>query len=847
MGRFFRTLAAFAVCASPVLADGPRTIIVMDGSGSMWGQIDGRAKLEIARDTVADVLGQLSADQSIGLMAYGHRRKGDCNDIELMVAPASGTAADIVNRVNTMRFLGKTPLSEAVRQAAEALNYGEEAANVVLVTDGLETCEADPCALGRELEAAGLDFTAHVIGFGLTREEGTQVACLAENTGGRYIDARNASDLVDALTDTIAATALQPDPVPETPTAPLATAGLVAVDEAPLGSMVDVAWTVSDPDPFDTITIGRLGDDSYIYYVYASGNPVGIQMPGEVGSYELRYVSKDNFIVHRRPITVTEAPLALNAPDQVIAGGIIPVQWQGPDAQYDNIRMRLPGDESYISYEYVSGQNPVLLTAPAEPGTYELVYMLNDANPIITRLVDVLPVGSTVAPVPANLSAPEQTEAGEEFMVGWSGPGSSRDYIYLRLSGDSGYISYGSIADGNPVLMVAPSEPGQYELAYVMGDVEVLTTRSIDVVEVVAEEVIPPALTAPALIAVTLEAEGAADLFAVQWSAVPTEDNTLAREFAPEAIAMTDYQMEPVTIEVFAGGYDVHGDAGDQVFAGRIDVVPGGATKFIIPYDTALSPAGEDPAPAMPESGDPLAIKINGQYNLNTQWQATPASGQDSLVLGTDFQMGGWDTALDPGRWLIEGFAEGGKGHLYAAVVEVGHDSPREMTLPRTAGVSQTPVNLPTGDPAKAHCVGDVACYHTDVEGGVSYLLLPEWASAPAFFYETAGGVVADQPTVTFYTGVPFAVVAVLNPRQWDALLGPCNDTPLGPLCAVSDVDPAGVALLLASITAPMPEAVAPAARPLSDGTAMTVDTPVDLPAGLDPAEWFAPGFLEKE
>ena len=48
----------------------PRTIIVMDGSGSMWGQIDGRPKLEIARETVADVVGKLPADQSLGLIAY---------------------------------------------------------------------------------------------------------------------------------------------------------------------------------------------------------------------------------------------------------------------------------------------------------------------------------------------------------------------------------------------------------------------------------------------------------------------------------------------------------------------------------------------------------------------------------------------------------------------------------------------------------------------------------------------------------------------------------------------------------------------------------------------------------
>ena len=149
----------------------PRTIIVMDGSGSMWGQIDGRPKLEIARETVADVVGKLPASQTLGLIAYGHRRKGDCKDIELMVPPAPGTSAQVLKAVNEMRFLGMTPLSDAVRQAAEALRHSEQAATVVLVTDGLETCAADPCAVATELEKSGVNFTAHVIGFGLTKDE----------------------------------------------------------------------------------------------------------------------------------------------------------------------------------------------------------------------------------------------------------------------------------------------------------------------------------------------------------------------------------------------------------------------------------------------------------------------------------------------------------------------------------------------------------------------------------------------------------------------------------------------------------------------------------------------------
>jgi Ca-activated chloride channel family protein len=211
MRSFATSLALCAALAGPALADG-QSILVLDASGSMWGQIDGRAKLEIAREALASVVGEMPADTAMGLMAYGHREKGSCEDIELIVPPAPGTGAAIVSAANSMKFLGKTPLSEAVRRAAEALKYTEEKATVILITDGIETCNADPCALGTELEASGVDFTAHVVGFGLTKDEGAQVACLAENTGGKYIEAKDAGSLQEALKTAVAA---EPEPAAE--------------------------------------------------------------------------------------------------------------------------------------------------------------------------------------------------------------------------------------------------------------------------------------------------------------------------------------------------------------------------------------------------------------------------------------------------------------------------------------------------------------------------------------------------------------------------------------------------------------------------------------------------------
>ncbi|MDX8506944.1 vWA domain-containing protein [Mesorhizobium captivum] len=197
-----------------------KVIIILDASGSMWAQIDGKPKLEIARESLRTVLQSVPADDEIGFMAYGHRQKGSCEDIELIVPPQAGSASAISAAADSMKFLGKTPLTAAVKQAAEALKYTEDKATVVLITDGLETCGGDPCALGKELKETGVAFTADVVGFGLTADEGRQIACLAENTGGKYIQASDEKALQQALVETVAAPAPAPEPAPAPAPAP---------------------------------------------------------------------------------------------------------------------------------------------------------------------------------------------------------------------------------------------------------------------------------------------------------------------------------------------------------------------------------------------------------------------------------------------------------------------------------------------------------------------------------------------------------------------------------------------------------------------------------------------------
>jgi len=192
---FFLALASTAYAQD-------KSILVLDASGSMWGQINGKAKITIAKEVVADLLKSWPKDKLLGLVAYGHREKGSCSDIEELITPSSVNLENFSKVLGSINPKGKTPMTDAVKFAAEKLRSTEDKATVILVSDGEETCSADPCAVARELKEKGVDFTAHVIGFDLKsagKEATAQMKCIADNTGGRFLTADTSDELLNAL------------------------------------------------------------------------------------------------------------------------------------------------------------------------------------------------------------------------------------------------------------------------------------------------------------------------------------------------------------------------------------------------------------------------------------------------------------------------------------------------------------------------------------------------------------------------------------------------------------------------------------------------------------------------
>jgi Mg-chelatase subunit ChlD len=208
MWRFI-LLAVLAGVGSPALREPTRTaqaqdnkptvMLVLDSSRSMWGQIDGVNKVVSARTVVRELAKLSQGKAQLGVVSFGHRQSSGCDDVELMLDPGDRKASEIIDAVGSIKPKGSAPIAEALVHAARVARYKEHAASLVLIADGLDNCNADPCATAAELKKTGKDLMIHAIGFDATRkDELTALRCLAENTGGTFVSATNEPELAEA-------------------------------------------------------------------------------------------------------------------------------------------------------------------------------------------------------------------------------------------------------------------------------------------------------------------------------------------------------------------------------------------------------------------------------------------------------------------------------------------------------------------------------------------------------------------------------------------------------------------------------------------------------------------------
>lgn len=182
--------------------DAPSVLYLVDGSGSMWARFDTpaeqRAKIDVVRELLKPLVSN-DAVSRIGFGSYGHRRRGDCSDVEIIAAPGSDRAA-VLGPLEKLNPKGKGPLVEALRQGAAALGQSRPA-SIVVINDGMDNCRQNACIAAAEIAKSSPGLAIHVVAIGVDPGDHPALQCITKETGGKFFDARDPVALAASIAE----------------------------------------------------------------------------------------------------------------------------------------------------------------------------------------------------------------------------------------------------------------------------------------------------------------------------------------------------------------------------------------------------------------------------------------------------------------------------------------------------------------------------------------------------------------------------------------------------------------------------------------------------------------------
>jgi len=170
--------------------------IILDTSSSMADRIDGEIKIDIAKDVIVDLLGNLPDGSLVGFRSFG-----GCGGDNLVAPISPLNRRALQSAVRQLGSGGATPIADTLALAKDDLAQIPDTKLILLVSDGMETCGGDPVEAARDLIRAGFDLRIHVIGFDIGQDATArdQLIAIAESTGGMYFDAAGGEELRRAL------------------------------------------------------------------------------------------------------------------------------------------------------------------------------------------------------------------------------------------------------------------------------------------------------------------------------------------------------------------------------------------------------------------------------------------------------------------------------------------------------------------------------------------------------------------------------------------------------------------------------------------------------------------------
>jgi Ca-activated chloride channel family protein len=188
--------------AANAYAQQPKTriLFVLDGSGSMYAKMGEDNRITVAKRLLTRMVDSLQYQEELelALRVYGHqsqKTERNCKDTKLEVPFSKSNHQAIKDNIRDLRPKGTTLIAYSLQEAAYDFPKTPGVRNIIiLITDGLEECDGDPCAVSLALQKQGVVLRPFVIGLGLSAEFKTQFECV-----GRYFEAETEQDFKEVL------------------------------------------------------------------------------------------------------------------------------------------------------------------------------------------------------------------------------------------------------------------------------------------------------------------------------------------------------------------------------------------------------------------------------------------------------------------------------------------------------------------------------------------------------------------------------------------------------------------------------------------------------------------------
>lgn len=177
-----------------------RILFLFDASQSMLGKWNSNRKIDVSTRLLKQIVDSLKplTHVELALRVYGHQSHvppQDCEDSKLEVPFGKGNHEKIKDFLTDLTPKGTTPIAYSLEQAGGDFPKGAGSRNIIiLITDGLEECKGDPCAISLALQSKGITLKPFIIGVGLTTDIITTLDCV-----GKYFDAGTEESFLDIL------------------------------------------------------------------------------------------------------------------------------------------------------------------------------------------------------------------------------------------------------------------------------------------------------------------------------------------------------------------------------------------------------------------------------------------------------------------------------------------------------------------------------------------------------------------------------------------------------------------------------------------------------------------------